>query len=751
MTADRRDFIKLAGAGALAFSTRRVGAQGKSGFPDVERVRREHAQAGIISPGRTYRAMEWEFHTPPEQTFDINLKGAIEASRNAGAESLMFYTQDHWGYAFYLSDAAVRHPNLKFDLFGTECELARKAGIAVTSYYSLQFNNQCAIHHPDWAWTNEDGAEQRFYGKWHVMCLDSPYRQYVLAMMDEIFSRYEVDELFLDIFGIQFAMYARNGINPFCFCKYTEEAWAKEFPDDLYREGFKTREGWERRFRWHQRRSMTNMLDEIIAVARKHRPNLLVSLNGGPESFPDDIMQRVSFIYAEPLDCPTGIALGSILMRGWGRANYEAGVFTDYGYSDMYPGDLARVQANALIVQNARTFFVGDAPVLSGIDGQGFSNRWFAVARNTWEDVRNVDCLLGPDLKPLLSTAMLYSEGTRRELEADKRPQDFRRSTLGALETLTYAGRPVESVPDFNLKPEILGQFEVLVLPEVMVLSAAQAETIRQWVEKGGTLISSYRCGLVDENHKQRENFALADVFGVDYVSEVTKYAYDATGKQRDGNPISTYLEPAGHPLAEGLSKSTVGLPGPFVTVKGTTAQEVMRYRLPLFAEDVPHDQWVGWGAPPPGPHTAGTAVAFNKFGKGQSLYLGVPIFWAMHWRASWIQNWIPGLIRQLVPNPLAEIRTDPFSEYVHGTFFHDAGKRLVLVQLLDTVQLATKGELRATPEIEISFDPRRLRVTAARVVWPKTRDLAVARDGRRGRIVIEKPDRYTAIYVKTG
>jgi len=40
--------------------------------------------------------MEWEFHTPAMQTFDINLDGAIAASRDAGAESLMFYIQDHW-------------------------------------------------------------------------------------------------------------------------------------------------------------------------------------------------------------------------------------------------------------------------------------------------------------------------------------------------------------------------------------------------------------------------------------------------------------------------------------------------------------------------------------------------------------------------------------------------------------------------------------------------------------------------------
>lgn len=752
-TTDRRTFLKLAGAGAgeMALLNRWASAQGETAFPDLDRLRRAHSQAGLVSPARTYRAMEWEFHTPPQQTFNIDIEGAIAAARDAGAESLMLYTQDHWGYAFYPSDSAVRHPHLQFDFFGTECSLARKAGISPIAYYSLQFNNQCAISHPGWALTKEDGLPQRWGDRWHIMCLDSPYRQYVLAMMDEIFSRYEVDELFLDIFGIQVATYNISGQSPFCFCNYTEEAWNKEYPGDSYREGFKTRDGWERRFEWLQRRSMTDMLDEIIAIARKHRPNLLVSLNGGPEDFPNDIMQRVSYIYAEPQQSPTGIALGSILMRGWGRPYFQAGIFSEYGYSDTYPGDLTRVQADALIVQNARTFFVGNAPVVSGINKQGFSDRWFAVAGDTWEDVRNVDCLLGPDLRPLLSTAMLYSEATRREFNIDKRPYDFRSSTLGALETLTYVGRPVESVTDFNLKPEILSPFEVLVLPEVSVLSSEQAETIRRWVDNGGTLVSSHRCGFLDENRKRRDNFALADVFGVDYVSEVTTYAYNADGKQREGNFISTYVESTGHPLAQALSQETVGLPGTFITIKETTAEPVLRYRLPILAEDVSRDRWVAWGAPPPGPQTAGAAAAFNKFGKGKSLYLGVPIFWAMQTRAVWIQNWIPWLIRQLAPNPLAELRTDPPSEYVHGTFFHDADKQLILVQLLDAVQLATKGELRSTPQIEISIDPRRLRVTGAQVVWPKTKDLEITQRDGRTRIVLEKPDRYTALYLKLG
>jgi len=363
---DRRAFLKAttAGGGGLAllpggafYNSQSTIHNSEGDYPDLARLRLAHENAGIISPEKTYRMMEWEFHTPPQAHFQIDVEGAVKAARDAGAESLMFYTQSHWGYALYPSDSAVRQPNLDFDLFGREVSLARQYGISSTAYYSLQFNNQGVIAHPDWAWVNEAGEKQTL--RWYIPCLDSPYRQYVLSMMDEIFSRYEVQELFLDIFGIQFHQYHSGGRNPFCFCKYTEEAWNQDHPGDPYREGFKTRDGWERRYRWHQKRTMTDMLDEIITVARKYRPGLLISLNGGPEAFPNDIMEEVNFIYAEPLPCPTGIALGSILMRGWGRPYFQAGVFTQYGYVDTYPGSIPRVQVDALIVQNARTFLWG--------------------------------------------------------------------------------------------------------------------------------------------------------------------------------------------------------------------------------------------------------------------------------------------------------------------------------------------------------------------------------------------------------
>ena len=75
---------------------------------------------------KTYRTMEWEFHTPPEEKFDINWEAAVKAARDSGAESMMFYSQDHWGYALFPSDVGVRQPRLDYDLFGKEVDLAHQ-------------------------------------------------------------------------------------------------------------------------------------------------------------------------------------------------------------------------------------------------------------------------------------------------------------------------------------------------------------------------------------------------------------------------------------------------------------------------------------------------------------------------------------------------------------------------------------------------------------------------------------------------
>jgi hypothetical protein len=431
-------------------------------------------------------------------------------------------------------------------------------------------------------------------------------------------------------------------------------------------------------------------------------------------------------------------------MRGWGRPDYQAGVFSQQGYLDTYPGSIPRVKADGLIVQNARVFIVGNAPVVGGLDGQGFSKRWFSVAKETWADVRAVDYLLS-GIAPLCSTAMVYSESTREELSGQKLPVHFRQSVTGALEALTYSGRPVESVPEFNITEKYLGQFETLVLPEVEVLQSAQAEVIRNWVKQGGTLLATGKCGLIDEKGQARANFPLADVFGVDLVSEEKKYAYDPSGKFKEG-VVSIYLESSGHVLSKSLAVSTVGLPGSFLRLRPTSGQEVLRYRLPFMIEDMDNHKWFNWGPPPPGQETDGPAAVFNRFGQGQSLYVGVSLFQAMSRKLFWIRSWVPEVMRSLVPQPIADLRSDVLPEYVHGTFFWEKDKRSLLVQVLNAIELSTQGEFRDVPAVEIRVNSARVKIRSAKVLWPAEQELPIRNRQGNAEITLPSPARYTAL-----
>jgi hypothetical protein len=753
LSGNSREFFRNLGSGAL------IGAALHLSRPTLFANDPEGAQFGVggqtspILSNKTYRSLEWEDQYPPTAHLDVNWRAAMQATRETGAQCVMVYAKCEWGFAYYPTKIGFSHPHLEGDLFWTEVELAHENGLSTIGYYALGWDNEVGLKHPDWLWRDNKGEQHDT--RWYVPCLDSPYRQYVLGMVEEILTNYEIDELLFDDYGIKFHEFYKRGENPLCFCGFTEAAWDREHPDDPYRDGFGGRESWMSRFNWHEKRIMLDFLDEIRAVGQRVRPQCRINLNAHPEILPDRIQEQVSSLYSETIASPTGIALESILIRGWGRPAYQAGFYTSNGYMDTYPGNLGRVKADARLVQNARVFLVGNAPLIPNLDTDGFSKRYMGVAKETFEDARMVDHLL-EGIEPLCSTAMLYSEvSTRGELVAQKRPQDFFPPIEGALEALTYSGRPVESAPEFRLTRDFLNQFETFVLPEVEVLTDHQVQLIRNWVWAGGTLLASGPCGLTDENGQARSNFPLADVLGVDYVSEERKYMYDYEGKFKKGF-IGVYLRSSGHPLVKLLAASTVGVEGTFLYLKRTTAQEIMEYNLPFMIEHPEDHLWYSEGPPPPGSESGGPAITYNKFGKGQAVYIGVPIFRnvsnplrvseMIQDRLIWTRKWIPDLMRQLVTRPIAELTCEPCSQYVHGSFFWEKGKRSILVQVLNTIELATNGELPGSPGVTVWINPDRIKLAAARMLYPAEKELQVGSNNGRTRIVLPKLERYMVL-----
>ena len=64
-------------------------------------------------------------------------------------------------------------------------------------------------------------------------------------------------------------------------------------------------------------------------------------------------------------------------------------------------------------------------------------------------------------------------------------------------------------------KVDLNKKFKVIILPKTICLSMKEADALRQFVKKGGTLIADYLCGLMDEHGKGRVKGALDDLFGI--------------------------------------------------------------------------------------------------------------------------------------------------------------------------------------------------------------------------------------------
>ncbi len=111
-----------------------------------------------------------------------------------------------------------------------------------------------------------------------------------------------------------------DGGSPFCFCPYTIAAWNKDHPGDDYREGFKTKDGWLRRYRWFKKRSMIDILDATRPIAKRHRPTLKSPSTAAPSSCPDEVQQKVDFLYSEEVEFADRHRLGGDLRPRLGAA-----------------------------------------------------------------------------------------------------------------------------------------------------------------------------------------------------------------------------------------------------------------------------------------------------------------------------------------------------------------------------------------------------------------------------------------------
>ena len=198
-TASRRQFLSATAAGlaGLGFAgrlaPRAFGADGQAERPPFD---------------LRFRQIHLDFHTSQHITgvgaqFDPEeFAATLERAR---VDSVTCFARCHHGYIYYDTKAFPErhHPHLARNLLREQIEACHKRNIRVPIYVTVQWDQFTADVEPGWRVVTETGALQGTPpyepGFYRLLCLNSPYVDFLEAHLAELFELVPVDGLFLDI------------------------------------------------------------------------------------------------------------------------------------------------------------------------------------------------------------------------------------------------------------------------------------------------------------------------------------------------------------------------------------------------------------------------------------------------------------------------------------------------------------------------------------------------------------------------
>lgn len=156
---------------------------------------------------RMRRAIHFDFHTMPGiYDFGERFDAAefAETLSDAGVEYVNVFARCNEGFAYYPTKIGVQYPGLKGDMLGDTVRECHKRGIGVTAYMNASYDHEQAIRHREWTVRNPkiNKSNDWVFDYFIDMCyLSSGYKQYMLDMIKEVRDNYDVDGYFIDCMG----------------------------------------------------------------------------------------------------------------------------------------------------------------------------------------------------------------------------------------------------------------------------------------------------------------------------------------------------------------------------------------------------------------------------------------------------------------------------------------------------------------------------------------------------------------------
>lgn len=561
-----------------------------------------------------YRTYLLDHHSPefPCITLDnLDFEQYEQFYKTADVDSIQLYCKDHWGSSYYPSkvEGARLHPALNgVDYVGKIREICTRRNLEFIAYYCFEYDSGNAHRHPEWQAVDPQGTpiiRDDTYAKWSVDCMQTGYREHCMQQLEEIVSWYHPDSLFLDIFG-----------SSLCYCPTCRTSFREKF-------GYEIPET-EADIQAHLRDinkfisdRCVELLEEVRTRLKAIDPTLAITINFASH-YPVEVRRLLDYQFAEPVLQDNWFS--SLFTRDTAKGRYpimmpgEFSAVYNYPTKERYITDLSEITAQGCRVG----MYSGAQHVDGSLDMQ--ESELLGAAFHAIEDMhpfladtapaRYVG-ILQSDLCTEVESGKFYYDSILRL----KHSGPHMRSILGAMKLCERCAVPYTVIPESEIQD--LDGYQVILLPDLYVVTDAVRDRLTQFVQDGGTVISSGKTGLYSNDLTITSSNRLADLFGAEFVSHHTEYK---------PNDWSAYVsvETDAKWMLDG--KTTPPVSNNFIETRLTTGKKLASFIKPCVLCDQSH--WINWWCPPPASEKTNIpAVIENKLGKGCVYYCAFDLF----------------------------------------------------------------------------------------------------------------------------
>jgi hypothetical protein len=455
------------------------------------------------------------------------------------------------------------------DPFGDLYSGCRKQGMIVLARTDPHATYQDVYDkHPDWIAVDAQGNKRRHWASpemW-VTCGLGPYNfEFMTEVKKEIVSRYKVDGIFIN----------RWDGSGMCYCEHCQNNFKASSGFDLPRTNNPQNPARRAYILWRQQR-LFDLWRHWDAAVRAINPKACVIPNTGGGALSSLDMKAIGELSGTLMaDRQARRGLTPVWESGRNGKEYRStmgrkpivgifsvGVEEPYRWKDSVQSEPEiRMWVLDAIANGMRPWFTKFAGVIH-------DRRWLDVVEKIYQWHHSAEKYLRNEA-PVARVAMVYSQQTAWFYGANQARQKIEDPALGMYQALIEARIPFELVHDRLLDAQHLEPFKTLLLPNIAALSDAQCQQLRDFVKGGGSIVATSETSLYDEWGVRRNDFGLADLFGVSFKDRVEGPMQNSylrletdplTGRR---HPILSGLEETSR-IINGVSRLVVESSSPF-------------------------------------------------------------------------------------------------------------------------------------------------------------------------------------------